>query len=375
MFVFKTLITILALGLASTVSARPTHIRRGTCHASLASAVVAAQATPSPIDSTTTHSSTSPSATPSSSSHSSSSHSATASKSSSSAEASPSPSGNDPASGGLVSALFPVAHAQSDAWTTSSSGSPHVSLSDSTFRPTHLMSSLSHNYLTFSGKSAMQAHYPKGSWTPANSPAGGLSFYAPGPSDVDLTTAKEATLGYSVFFGDGFEFNKGGKLPGLYGGNSASEAISCSGGRRDDGCFSARLMWRTGGLGELYTYLPPSFSANKAVCDVAPMSTCNDVYGASVGRGSFNWKAGSWNTVSQRVRLNDVGKSNGELELFANGKSVINVGGLVLRNADSGRIQGIQMQTFFGGSTNDWASPRDQDTYFADFSVAITEKL
>lgn len=135
----------------------------------------------------------------------------------------------------------------------------------------------------------------------------------------------------------------------LDGGNSDSEAVSCSGGRRDDGCWSARLMWRTNGAGELYTYLPPDFTENQAVCDIPPFSTCNDVYGASVGRGSFTWKTGARTTVSQRVRLNDVGQANGELELFVAGKSVVNVGGLVLRNSADGRIRGMQFQTFFGG--------------------------
>ena len=134
------------------------------------------------------------------------------------------------------------------------------------------------------------------------------------------------------------------------GGNSEDEAVSCSGGRRDDGCFSARFMFRTGGKGEMYTYLPPSYSANKAVCDVAPQSECNSVYGASVGRGSFNFKAGTRTTIGQRVRLNDAGASNGELELFVGGKSIFTVTGLVLRNTDAGRIRGIQMQTFFGGT-------------------------
>ena len=133
------------------------------------------------------------------------------------------------------------------------------------------------------------------------------------------------------------------------GGNSDSEAVSCSGGRRDDGCWSARLMWRTNGAGELYTYLPPDFTENQAVCDIPPFSTCNDVYGASVGRGSFTWKTGARTTVSQRVKLNDVGKANGELQLFVDGKSVVNVGGLVLRNSADGRIRGMQFQTFFGG--------------------------
>jgi len=133
------------------------------------------------------------------------------------------------------------------------------------------------------------------------------------------------------------------------GGNSEGEAVSCSGGRRDDGCFSARLMWRSQGDGELYTYLPPSFSENQALCNVKPKSICNSVYGASVGRGSFKFAAGKRTNISERVRLNDAGKANGELELFIDGKSVINVGGLVLRDSGAGRMRGLQMQTFFGG--------------------------
>lgn len=108
-------------------------------------------------------------------------------------------------------------------------------------------------------------------------------------------------------------------------------------------------MWRTNGAGELYTYLPPSSKANDNVCNVAPQSHCNPEYGASVGRGAFTFKTGDWNTISQRVRLNDAGKQNGELEVFIEGKSVINVGGLELRDNDAGRIRGLMMQTFFGG--------------------------
>ena len=110
-------------------------------------------------------------------------------------------------------------------------------------------------------------------------------------------------------------------------------------------------MWRTNGAGELYTYLPPDFTQNQVVCDVPPFSTCNDVYGASIGRGSFSWKTGGRTTIAQRLRLNDAGQSNGELELFVGGKSVINVGGLVISNSSEGRIRGMQFQTFFGGTS------------------------
>ncbi|KAL4075319.1 polysaccharide lyase family 14 protein [Scleroderma yunnanense] len=205
---------------------------------------------------------------------------------------------------------------------------------------------------------ALKAQYPKGSYTLTHEPKGGLSFYASGPMNVDLTTAKEVTFGYSVYFDEGFEWQKGGKLPGLYGGDSPTESIGCSGGSRSSACFSAHLMWRENGTGEMYTYLPlytnPQFSANH---------------------------------VYQHIRLNDVGVANGELdirvtrlrvltlELYTAGRSIIKVTGLILRDREEGRIRGIQMQTFFGGSEADFASPRDQDAYFSDFTVAIIEML
>ncbi|KAI0062026.1 hypothetical protein BV25DRAFT_1870500 [Artomyces pyxidatus] len=280
---------------------------------------------------------------------------------------------------GLLKALFPVSE-PSSSWTTVEGAPGALPLSDATLDPVKVVKGVTHNYVESPGpnpKLSMQAHYPQGSWTFSNSPRGGFSLYSLGPSAVNLTQAKEATFGYSVMFPAGFEYNMGGKMPGLFGGDSFEVAATCSGGSRSDACFSARLMWRTNGAGELYTYLPPytdpRFTANEAQCNVPPVSECNPTYGASVGRASFYFTSGAWTTVSQRVRLNDVGQANGELELFVNGQSVVNVGGLILRARDAGRIQGMQLQTFFGGHTKPYASPKDQDVYFSDFSVAITE--
>lgn len=143
----------------------------------------------------------------------------------------------------------------------------------------------------------------------------------------------------------------------------------------------------------MYTYLPTSFSANLAQCRVPPFSTSNPTYGTSVGRGSFFFQPGDWTTVVQRMRLNDAGQENGELEVIVNGQSKINVSGLVLRSSEAGRIRGMQIQTFFGGKcyfwvshateqavpyvghTAEWASPQDQKAYFSDFSVAVMDKL
>ncbi|KAI8974253.1 hypothetical protein BD414DRAFT_424462 [Trametes punicea] len=325
-------------------------------------------------EATSTTSSTKPTSTELSSTKASSVKPTSTTASSAAASSSASAGAGSRSGSSLLKGLFPVDY--SAYWTTSSASSNALALDDATFGVTDQLQDLPLKYVNApDGEYSLEAFYPKGSYTFTHDPLGGYSFYATGPTSVDLDTAKEATLSYTVYFEEGFDFNKGGKLPGFFGGDDFQTSVSCSGGRRDNGCFSTRFMWRTGGAGELYTYLPPSFPQNQAVCDVPPFSTCNDVYGASVGRGAFQFKTGTRNLIGQRVRLNDAGQTNGELELFVDGESVFTVEGLVFRDSDAGRIRGIQMQTFFGGSDSSWASPQDQSAYFSDFSVAITETL
>jgi hypothetical protein len=112
--------------------------------------------------------------------------------------------------------LFPVQGFGNRAWSTSNALGNALSLSDATFRPQNQLRSVVHSFTNApDGKPAMRAFYPKGSYTFGFKPQGGFSFYAPGPANVDLSTAKEATFGYAVYFPDGFGFQLGGKLPGL----------------------------------------------------------------------------------------------------------------------------------------------------------------
>lgn len=120
--------------------------------------------------------------------------------------------------GSLLAGVFPVdVKTGSDGWTTVPGAAGALPLSDATFKPQHTISFLSDIYDTApDGKASIKATYPQGSYRLGLSGRkGGLLFYTGGPSDVDLTTAKEATLGYSVMFEKGFQWNKGGKLPGL----------------------------------------------------------------------------------------------------------------------------------------------------------------
>ena len=124
---------------------------------------------------------------------------------------------NKPTSPLAFAALFPVPN-PINSWTTAVTEgvSNPLPLSDATFRPLDIMAALPPTYVTApDGQYSLRAFYPQGSYTLEHEPLGGISFYAPGPANVDLSTAMEATLAYSVFFPEGFEFNKGGKLPGL----------------------------------------------------------------------------------------------------------------------------------------------------------------
>lgn len=125
------------------------------------------------------------------------------------------PAANPTTRASISSPLFPVSP-QLSYWTTSTSISGALPLADSTFRPHNQITALKHSYVDApDGELSMQAYYPAGSYNFQNSPQGGFSFYAPGPTSVDLTTAKEATFGYTAYFPAGFEFVKGGKVPGL----------------------------------------------------------------------------------------------------------------------------------------------------------------
>jgi hypothetical protein len=113
-----------------------------------------------------------------------------------------------------ISDLFPLGIPHKS-WTTWSCSSKPRSLSDKTLRPTHEGKPRHHYAKAPDGAKSLKVFFPKNSFGLHSNPGGGVSFYASGPEDVDMTTAKEITFGYSVFFDKGYAFNKGGKLPGI----------------------------------------------------------------------------------------------------------------------------------------------------------------
>ncbi|KAF8643582.1 hypothetical protein AX16_008970 [Volvariella volvacea WC 439] len=188
----------------------------------------------------------------------------------------------------------------------------------------------------------LQILYPAHSANPSSKPTGGAQFYAnpflhtassPSSSSSPFTSttaeggieiAKNVSFEYSVFFPRDFDWVKGGKLPGLYGGHEG-----CSGGDSAESCWSTRMMWRAGGEGELYLYAPRDKQPAYLCAD--PTSVCNAVYGFSVGRGSFSFVSGGWTKLRQTIVLNTPGKQDGVFVLDINGKRVLERDGLFYR--------------------------------------------
>lgn len=158
-----------------------------------------------------------------------------------------------------------------------------------------------------------------------------------------------ATLRYRVRFAPGFDFVRGGKLPGLYGGRGHSGGVQPAG---DDG-FSMRLMWREAGQGEVYAYLPHGATR----------------HGRSLLRGRWQFLPGRWHQVTQQIVLNTPGRADGRLRMWLDGSLVGSVDDLHVRDSPQLRIDGVFVDVFFGGNDDSWAARADTHVDLADFAV------
>jgi hypothetical protein len=206
-----------------------------------------------------------------------------------------------------------------------------------------------------SGRTFARVRYPAGSISPGTvkqlgAPSGGVGFRV----KLGLPPSNTMHLSYYVRFAPNFEFVKGGKLPGMGGGNGNT------GGKIPNGYdgFSSRLMWRDGGHGEVYAYLPSS-----------------KTWGTSLGRGSWTFKKGVWHHMEQTLRVNTPGKRDGKVMVWQDGRLVFRTGGLEFRRTGDLKIDQLIFETFFGGGARDWATPVDTWADFADVSVSTRDKI
>lgn len=167
---------------------------------------------------------------------------------------------------------------------------------------------------------------------------------------------ESAELAYTVRFGKGFDWVKGGKLPGLCGGPA-----NVSGGRPADGTngFSSRLMWRKEGRGEAYLY-----HKNQP-----------ERYGDQVDfPEDFRFPEETEIHVRMRVTMNDPGKRNGIVRVWIRARGgeereLVNRTDLEWRTVDTFGIDSLYFETFHGGSDKSWAPSTPCHAEFGDFVV------
>ncbi|MDB5801591.1 MAG: hypothetical protein JWL63_2530 [Rhodocyclales bacterium] len=120
--------------------------------------------------------------------------------------------------------------------------------------------------------------------------------------------AKAYTLSYDVYFEPGFDFAKGGKLPGLAAAAFDSGCTEDGNAKRSGTNWSERIMWRANGRVELYSYdqTRPSGSCgiNKMIDQVAG-DPPYEVPGQIPNDSKFRFKPGIWYTIRLSVKMND----------------------------------------------------------------------
>lgn len=95
-----------------------------------------------------------------------------------------------------------------------------------------------------------------------------------------------------------------------------------------------------------------------------------DQYGDNV-RWNSAFVAGQWHEVKQCYTMNTVGKSDGQLQAWFDGKLVVNDSTFVYRTRNDVHISNMMWSVFRGGATMDWASSRTDYIDFDDVRVTI----
>ncbi len=195
--------------------------------------------------------------------------------------------------------------------------------------------------------SYIQTCYPAGSSAPSSGQPGG----AQAKLSIAAGPRLSYTLTYQIRFPVGFQWVKGGKLPGLCGGKC------WTGSNNGPGGWSTRFMWRAGGVAEVL------------LSDATTTGYGTDLFRSS---GDWSWQAdGQWHTISQTVTLNTPGVANGTITVSYDGRQVAQATGITFRAAgDTDEIDSLMFTTFFGGHGPSWAPTSTQEIDFAGFTVS-----
>jgi hypothetical protein len=171
---------------------------------------------------------------------------------------------------------------------------------------------------------------------------------------------------YYVKFESGFDFKKGGKLPGLM----SVDGNSISGGAQPNGTngWTMRYMWSSGGKAVIYAYLPEGFKYAGGAWGKT-MALTKDGAGLS-------FQKGKWHCIEQFIKLNTIGKENGKLHVWFDGNLSMKLDDVTYRTVDNekGKIGGVFFSVFHGGGDVSYAPSVNSNIMF-DGLVAATNPI
>jgi hypothetical protein len=154
---------------------------------------------------------------------------------------------------------------------------------------------------------------------------GGVSF----SWKSGVTNASAVCLSYGVRLPPNFDFDKGGVLPGLYGGEDP---------RNGKTGFAARLAWGPNGSGDVVANLPGTGER-----------------GVSLTGGAWRFPTGRWVLIEQEVRLNTPGRPDGTLAMWIDGVLRAEAKNVAFRGHQQVGISGVLSDIYY-------AAPAPTDT-------------
>jgi hypothetical protein len=202
------------------------------------------------------------------------------------------------------------------------------------------------------GKKVLQLDFFKGKWGKRNKVSWRLN----------LKKGREVLyLQYKIKFEKGFDFRRGGKLPGIGGGDQPG------GGRHSNKGFSSRIMWREGGDMHQYVYYPED--------------------GSKYGKGfwwedlgseqmkHFKFQPGKWHTIKMKIQMNKFKwRGNGYITSWLDGRLALRQDvKLRMKGEGSYGADSIMFTVFFGGADRSWAPRKDCKIYFDEFIISDKE--
>ena len=204
----------------------------------------------------------------------------------------------------------------------------------------------------------LQLKYPKGCVGPNDNDTPACAGQIIQPL---VKTADTMWSAYDIFFEDGFEFQLGGKLPGLCGGKCyTGNAMPQTG----DG-WSARIMWRKDGNAVQLIY----FMGQESVYGDDFKWDLN----GTIPQKQFT--TGTWHRIVNKVSMNTIaspgnGDKNGRVQTWLDGELVLDVDTLRLRDYDTVKVDKFYLSTFHGGSSAEWAPTHDCFIRYDNFTVS-----